>query len=314
MKLVVLFILTLITLLPASAITREQVDLSQTEINKNDLLAIEVLSPDSGLAEVSWRTLQQKYSNNRTYPFYVKSSSQPKTYYLDLKAYVKEPKIDRLLFFGPDQSKLISVKPVKSTVIKKVIAGWQEFWGPQGRERIGTTFTIIKPVKLFNKSIFFYLNWLIGLAIVIALVKKQPKLALGTILTLWLLLEVSSAVNNWIYFKTDLKFWGKSLEEKRVMQNYKDFYPFMKHAQKIIPQHASFVLITQPQYRFSTRRAQYYLFPRLWVEKKPLYVLLFDKQPSQRLLKGYKIISKFRPGAYILQHKYLRPEQTRYVN
>lgn len=301
MRFVVALIFILITLLPSSALTREQLDLSMIDLDHYDLLVIKVQSPISGLGEVSWRSKQQKYSNERTYPFYIKASDQQRTYYLDLKAYVKPDKIDHLLFFGPEGSKLISVTPVKGSLFQIVTAAWQEFWGPQGRERAGDAFMIIHPVKLFNRSIFIYLNWLVGFIMLIALISRRPKLAIFTILGLWGALEISSLANNWHYFKADKKYLGKTLEQKRAIQNYKDFYAFIKHAENHIPEQASFLLITQPKYRFSKRRSQYYLYPRTWIEQEPLFILLFDKYPNQRLLRDHRLVSKFRPGAYILK-------------
>lgn len=320
MKLVLAAFVALISLLSSPGSARDEINLFQPKfdwratgqngqynqrpfkvsIAQYDLLIIELQSPNPGIGEVSWRTKQEKFSNKRTYPFYVKKSAKPKTYYVDLKAYLKDNEVDHFLFFGPAKSKLLSLRAVKGSFSEKLIAAWQEFWGPQGRERAGAAFTIIRPVMLFGRSIFVYLNWLIGLMIVIALIKKRPKPAISAILVLWVLLEVSSLVNNWHFFKADQKFWGKSLEEKRAMQNYKDFYQFIKFAEKKIPANSGFHLITRPKYRFSVERASYYLYPRPWQEK-PEYILLFDKIPNKNILKRYKILATFRPGAYILR-------------
>ncbi|MEE8637513.1 MAG: hypothetical protein V3T21_00550, partial [Candidatus Margulisiibacteriota bacterium] len=96
---------------------------------------------------------------------------------------------------------------------------------------------------------------------------------------------------------------GKTLEQKREMQNVKDYYKFIKFAEAKIPPEASFTLITRPEYRFSVERASYYLYPRRWLDKQATYLLLFDKMPNQAVLKNYKVIEQYRKGAYILKSK-----------
>lgn len=273
--------------------------------NKHDLVIIEMKTSRSSIGEISWLVDNKGFSKERSLLFFTSKPGKFHTYYIDLKSYAGSKVIKKLLLFplaGPGTTEIRTFKAVNASFPQKIIAGWQEFWGPQGRTPSGKDFLVIEPVRLFNRSIFYYLNWLIALAIVISLVRRQPKLAIGFILALWCLLEASSAVNNWHYFQKDRKFWGKSLEEKRTIQNVRDFYGFIKFAKKKMPADSTFTLITDPKYPFSVRRASYYLYPRQW-SKHGSYLLLFDKLPNKNIAKDHVLIGKFREGAYIFKRK-----------
>ena len=273
-------------------------------VQPNELILIEMKTSKSGIGEISWSSGSNGFSPERSLSFYVQADGFHR-YYLNLKAYAGKQPIKQVLLFpfaGPGSAEVKTLKAIKANLPQKIIAGWQEFWGPQGREPSGKDFLVIEPVSLDGRSIFFYLNWLIGLAIVISLLRRQPKFAIVLILALWLLLEASSTVNNWKHFKNDWKFWGKSLEEKRELQNVKDFYLFLKFADQTLPADATFTLITEPKYPFSVERAAYYLYPRKRSEQGA-YLLLFDKLPNQQTARDYNLSATFREGAYIFKRK-----------
>ncbi|MFC1568344.1 hypothetical protein ACFL37_01440 [Candidatus Margulisiibacteriota bacterium] len=268
-----------------------------------DLVEIKMKASKGGLGELSWRTAKKPFLPSRSFSFYLGSPDRYHTYYLNLKPYLKENKIDHLLFFPfsrAGEAELTSFKFIKGNLWQKAAGGWQEFWGPTGRSFTGTSFFILKSPQLFGRSIFFYLNWLIGLSLILSLMYKRPRWTILLILAFWVVLEASSAVNNWIFFKDDLSFWGKSLEAKRAMQNDKDFYEFIKFAESRIPAGSNFDVLADPKYHYSKERSAYYLYPRIRDEKAD-HLLVFDQTPDTRTMRDHRIIARFRTGAYLLK-------------
>lgn len=274
---------------------------------KYDLLVIKMKASKGGIGEISWMVDNQPFAKEKSFAFYLKKSDKYHTYYLNLAPYIKGKKINRLLFFpfaGKGQAELTSFKLVNGSLGAKIIAGWQEFWGPRGREFTGQTFYVIKSSRLFGKSIFFYLNILILASLLFSLILKRPKWTIFLILGLWVFLEIGSSINNWNFFQRDLRFEGKSLEEKRILQNKKDFYQFMQFAKTKIPANASFYILANPKiYQYSKERAQYYLCPRKLDNKNPNYLLVIDVKPSPNIWKNYRLIHSFRKDALILKQK-----------
>lgn len=272
---------------------------------KYDLLKIELKTSKTGQGEISWISGKQKFSKARSFPFYLKSPNTYHAYYLNLKPYNPSQTIDRILFFpfsGPGRAEIKTLKFIKGSWGEKIMAAWQEFWGPRERGRLGESFLVIKSPRIFGRSIFYYLNLLILICAVLLFLIKNTGYTLFLILILWGILEVNTLTNNWVLFQHNLPFWGKSLEEKRAMQNVKDFYKFIKFAEKIIPADSSFEILTHPKYPYTQARAGYYLYPRKMAENAP-YLLIFDAELDRLILTNYKVIEKFRKGAYILKRK-----------
>ena len=185
-----------------------------------------------------------------------------------------------------------------------MIAGWQEFFGPLGREPDGFNFLVIRSPRLFGLPFLAYINWWLGLFLA-AVILLRSRLDLRwpfllIIFFLWIFLESSSLLNHWISFQRDRPFFGKSLEEKRELLNNKDFYPFLKFADREIPAGAPFDVLFAGM--FNQDRAIYYLYPRPYLNNAP-YLLVFDRRIGKDSLKKYKIWKRFRKGAYILKIK-----------
>jgi hypothetical protein len=275
-------------------------ELSATDL---DIMVIRMKTSKDGLGEVSWRPARQGFSPARSFNFYLGSPDRYHDYYLNLRPYLTGQDLDHILFFPFSQAGTAEITVLKfgrASFWQKLLAGWQEFWGPAGRSFTGSSFFILKSPRLFGRPIMFYLNWLIGLALFISLTAKRPRLTIILVLACWLLLEGSSLVNNWIFFQEDLRFCGKSLAEKRIMQNEKDFYQFMEFAAQHLPAGASFDILAARQYPYNRPRAAYYLYPRTREENAP-YLLVFDRTPDRNVMNNYRIIARFRPGAYILE-------------
>ena len=268
--------------------------------HKYDLLVIEMKTSRGEIGEVFWSAGGKGFSKKTTYPFYLGKRGPLHTYYLNLKPYVKSKIIDHLLIFpfsGPGRAEIKSLKLVESSLPEKILSAWQEFWGPRGREYAGKNCFIIKSPRLFGEPIFFYLNFMILISLIFSILSKKPKYTLFTIFFFWIFLECGSFLNNWIFFQRDLRFWGKSLEQKRELQNVGDFYNFIKFAEEKIPINSNFDLLTKPKYLYSRERASYYLYPRK-PQAKASYLLIFDEEVSEDILKEYEVLEKFREKAY----------------
>ncbi len=272
---------------------------------KYDVMVIEMKTTEKKEGEVSWSEKGFRFKIEKSYSFYLKKPGRFHTYYLNLGPYLKSKKINHFLFFpfsGPGSAELKTFKLIKSSLKERFLAGWQEFCGPWGRAFTGHNHYLIKSSRFLGKPILSYLNWIILISLLIFILLRRPKAAVFFILALWVLLEASSLVNNWISFRHDLPFWNKTLEQKREMQNVRGFYKFIKFAEDIIPESADFTLKINPHYPYNRERAGYYLYPRRLTEEAE-YLLVFDEKADQEIWKAYKILKKFRKNAYIFKQK-----------
>jgi hypothetical protein len=278
-----------------------------------DLLIIRMKTNRDGSGQFSWTSSRESFCPARNIDFYLQSAGKHHTYYLNLKPYLQSAGIDHVLllpFIGKGKAEITAFRLTRGTPGQKFLAAWQEFWGPVGRSFTGKSFYILKSPLLFGKSVFFQLNRLILIAFLVLIFFRRPRWIIPLILALWLLMEASAAVNNWIFFKDDIRFfWGKSLDEKRTVQNEPDFYPFMKYAETNIPPDACFDIIVAPKFFCGMERARYYLFPRELVrrgESAP-YLLIFGLEPNASTCKVYTLIAKFKKGAYVFKLKKEQP-------
>jgi hypothetical protein len=273
-----------------------------------DLLMIRMKTSCSGYGEVSWRSTGRPFTPQSSRSFSLGAPGREHTYYLDLKSYLREPGLDYLLFFpivGEGEAEISEFKLIQGEPGERALAAWQEFWGPDGRRFSGTSSFILHSPRLFGQPVFYYLNWLIAAAVIISLLLRRPRWAITLILFFWVLLEASSAVNNWVFFKDDLSFWGKSLEQKREMQNVAGFYDLIKLARAKVPADADYEILADPKHPYSIERAGYYLLPRLRVspEAEAAYLVIFDLEPGENVLAGYKVIGRSGKKSYILKNK-----------
>lgn len=267
-------------------------------------IIIELDSSVAAIAELSWANSGQGFSAERSYPFYIRKG--PGRYYINIKAYAGTQPIHKLLLYAantPAEIELKRVTAVRAALPELLLSAWQEFWGPQGRQETGRDFLLLPPIRLFNRSVLVYLNWLLLLIGLLALALKRPKLAISATLIIWVLLAAATESRDWNRLVRDLNYLGRPIEAKRSMQNYEDFYAFVSFARERLPEDSSFLLIFPPQYRFSTERASYYLYPRKRQEDNPEYLLLFNKRPNDPTKRYYDLTAEFRPGAYIFKRK-----------
>jgi len=210
---------------------------------------------------------------------------------------------------GPLGVEVESGRAVARGLLSDIRSGWQEFWGPNGRLVVGSTINTIKSSNLFGRPIFVYLYGLIGLVIAGSLAWSSRaksgaapppgRIAVGTILFLWLLLEVSSYHNDWLQVVEDWRFFGRSREETLIAANTPDFYPFIEFCEKNIPPGAGFSMRI-PAY--NDIKARYYLYPRR-VETDAEYLVVYQNVLEPPLAKRYVAFKSFRGDAYILKRK-----------
>ncbi len=265
------------------------------------LLVIKMKTSGDGIGEVSWRTKGTNFSFLKSFPFYLRRTNQYHTYYLNLAAYNRDhARIDQLLFFplpGPGTAEIEELKFVKGNLWEKTLAGWQEFFGPAGREPDGFNFLVIRSPRLFGRPFLLYVNLFLLGFLAIAVAFRLRKAFLLTLLIAWVVLEMSSLLNNWISFQRDKKYFGKSPEEKREMINTKGFYAFLKWADRELPPGAAFNILTSGM--DDGLRAKYYLYPRILKANAP-YLLVLNKKIDKETSKRYRPWKEFKKGAFIL--------------
>jgi hypothetical protein len=264
-----------------------------------DLLSIKIRSTRSGLAELYWAPRRDQFSIYRNYPFYV--ADRYETNLINLAAYNRDGSvINHFLLVSEGTLEISELKLIKSNPWQKVLAGWQEFFGPLSRTQDGMEYLVIRSPRLFGSSFMYLSNaFLLVLLLAVLLLRGKKDLRrafLLILLTCWGLAELNSLRNNFLAVQRDVPYLGKTLETKRAIMNEGDFYAFIKFAGRELPPAASFEIATaRPYYDY---RAAYYLYPRDYL-KGADYLLVYDGRLERRALKKYKLWKTFRPGAYI---------------
>lgn len=215
---------------------------------------------------------------------------------------------------------IVEAYAIHSNFFTDVKSSWQEFWGPRGRAIIGSTINTIQSSTIMGQPIFVYIYWIIGLIFITLLMwqgneylcaKKKPSatefmagigksLVIATLI-FWCLLEASSLINNFNLIRDEWKFFGKSQEEKLVMVNTGDFYPFIQFCEKNLKPDAFFDMCIPPIY--NDIKAKYYLYPRKLTTTEADYMVVYDLKPEPIIFKNYLPWKQFRENAYILKKK-----------
>ena len=232
------------------------------DTGKYKLLTFKLTSSKSGIGEIFWAEKNKAFSPLKNFPFYVGRSG---TYYLNVAAYDRDHStINQLLLFpfsGPGTAEISEFKFVRGGPGEIMLAAWQEFFGPLGRQPDGFYFLVNRSPRLFGRPFLLYINIFLGAALLVALVFRRKRWFLLLFAGCWILVELSSLLNNWIAFKNDWRFFGKNLEEQHTIINTRDFYPFLGFADQYLPAAASFEVRADGMDNDS--RAQYYLYPRM---------------------------------------------------
>lgn len=291
-------------------------------------IVLRMKSNKSGTARLFWASSYDPQMNEpKSIWFFLEKSNDFKEYVFNLKS--QNPYwlgfIGQLLIYpenGPQGIEIESAKAIPGNLITNIKSGWREFWGPRGRVVIGSTINTIQSSNLFGRSIFVYIYWLIGLAAVIIVgreankwlslkKKKKPSFievwekagltTLFVLFTFWALLEISSLYNNWLIFKDEAKYFGKTLDEKLTIANTGDFYPFIKFCEKHLPINAKFDMRIPPFY--NDIKARYYLYPRQVSTTEADYLVVYDLDVENEVASKYTLWKTFREKAYIMRKK-----------
>jgi len=271
------------------------------------LLIVEIKQSGGKLGEVSWRAQNESFSFFNSLPFYLQSSNKAGKYFLNLAAYNRSGKmIDQLVIFPVGQEgtgEILSLIASSGSLNEMSIAGWQEFWGPLGREPDGFNFLVIRSARLFGRTMNYFLNIFLAICLLYAWRSGKRREFLLVLLAAWLFLEASSLLNNWLAFQRDTRCFGQTLEQKRALINTRDYYPFLMFADKVLPPGAGFDIATP--IADDAARATYYLYPRLR-QPDPPYILVFKQPLRSKLTNNYYLWKTFQPGIYILKAKSLK--------
>jgi len=298
-------------------------------LEENSLLTFEMKTTAPGIATVMWANyLDQRFMPQRGYQFYLGAPNAWHRYYIDLAAHEKElTRIDNLLInplTGSGEAEIRGLKIAKATATGRLLAGWQEFLGPRGREVMGYSINTQPSVQLFGREIFFYLYWLVGLAIIVLLAAefwpawRQPlkkakakswafyepvfvravKKIFVVVLACWFVLEFSSLYTDWRNLRSDWPLVGKSLAEKRTLVNAGDLYPFVEFCAAKLPPGAAYDYRVGGMY--NDIKMVYYLYPHEMAAGAD-YLVVYDGTVSPEVGRLYSPFAVFRPNAYIMK-------------
>lgn len=314
----------LIDLKPVKNLPYSQSTNLMLDSNDYDTVILQLETKKSGTARFFWATsYNQQFNAPKSVWFKLKKGEH--LYYLNLPS--QNPNwlgwiTGFLLYPETGQIKIKQAKLVRGNLLSNIKSGWQEFWGPKGRQIIGSTINVIFSPTLFGHSINTYIYWLL-LIYLLYLVGNQlkkgsfswdrtgRKLIFATIF-FWALLELSSSYNYWHIFQTDLKAYaGKTASEKAAASVGKDFYNFLTFCQEKIPANnkRTITLIVPDGRHDLWMKAKYYAFPLQIkdftnTEIEPDFVLVYknSKNSYSNNLK-YKILAKLKNNQYILRKK-----------
>lgn len=279
--------------------------------NEFNTLYIKAKAKQNTRATLFWATnFDPQMNQSKSIMFNFSKSNAYKDYYFNLAA--QNPGwsgfILQILIFP--ESKLENIEIVEAYAIHSnfftdVKSSWQEFWGPRGRAIIGSTINTIQSPTIMGQPVFVYIYWLIGFIFILSLIWRRNQyfgkdIVIATLI-FWCLLEASSLINNFNLVRDEWKFWGKSQEEKLVIVNTGDFYPFIQFCEKNLKSDALFDMRIPPVY--NDIKAKYYLYPRKLTTTEADYMVVYDLKPEPIIFKNYLPWKQFREGAYILKKK-----------
>ena len=232
--------------------------------------------------------------------------------------------------FESNNLEIVSAKSVSGNLFYNIASGWQEFWGPKGREVIGSTVHLIPSSAIFDKSINIYIYWIIGLFFIISiffnLFKSLSKkhLALKSIipiynnafkntiissLVLWVLLTLNSDYNYFNILKDNYhKYFGKTIEQKRAVAYGLEYYDFLMFAKEHLPKEpVKFGLLDwSGNDRLQvTLRTRTLLIPHYYIENAERdypFLLVYHPDPSSVWReKYYTLFAKYKDKEYIMK-------------
>ena len=300
-----------------------------------DTFVANIKAPKSGTGRLFWsNTYDPQFNTQKSLWFYIRSGEHDYTFNIPsqnpnwigyTQGFLVYPEI------GPDQSEIREARVIKGDVFANIRSGWQEFWGPRGREVIGLTVNTIQENYIFGKPINYYIYWLLAFIFFIILgkaffgqisqLKAKPNfLALfmhsgaslfWITIGFWLILELSSSVNYAHRFVDTFRdYVGKTHEQKLALTIGQNFFNFLGFCQKKLPPKARVALIwNEKLYGFLSLWGRYYLYP-IQLPENPApteeteFILAFQPESDPRLTyRNYALFAKYKENEYILAKK-----------
>ncbi len=280
--------------------------LINADSNEYNTVLLKIKAGQNGMAQLFWATsYDPQFNQYKTVAFPLKRGIHKYTINVPSQNSNWIGWVRKVILLSNVPTELRSATIIKGNLFTNIASGWQEFWGPRGRLIIGSTINTIQSPNLFGRSIFAYIYWIIALLAIILIswdlykyknLKKAGIIIFWIIIGFWITLELSSLINNWNQAKSELKFIGKSLDEKTAMVNFNDFYPFIMFCQENIPQNSTFDFKVSGIYH--NIKTKYYLYPRKHTTIEANYLIVYDSKTDNKQYSPYK---EFRKGAYILK-------------
>ena len=299
------------------------------ESDEFDTLKLNIRSATDTAARLFWASsLDPKMDQQKSIQFNIARSENGRDYCFTVPD--QNPNwigyIPQILIYPENNIGGITIqsgKALHGDLSSKIFSGWQEFWGPRGRSVIGSTINVIPASNLFGTPINVYFYWLIAIFFGCSfayfayrpkpLKKKTPKIeplnsalkaALAFSLGLWIALALNSDLNYFNIFKSNLKYAGHTLAEKREIAYGSDYYAFLDFAkQKLPPQPVKFAVLSS---RYAPDlQARIFLVPHILSDlenKETNYILVFQPDPGQKIkANNLPIYAKLNENAYIVK-------------
>jgi hypothetical protein len=308
-----------------------EINIDSEEFNT---MILKIRSDRNATARLFWASnLDPRMNEPKTIWFYLKKSSDYKEYIFNVGS--QNPYwmgfVGQFVIYpegGTGGVEIQSARVITGNLFTNIASGWREFWGPKGREVIGSTINVIPGSTIFGISINTYIYWLIGIMFTVSLAfnymnkpKKQKdslkalsasfgkslNYTILSILALWFILALNADYNYFNLFKDNFnKYFGRSIEDKRAIAYGRDYYEFLRFAKEKLPaEPAKFSVISSIYAPDLSSRI--YLVPHVYTDpadKDLAYLLIFNPRPDQNYDKtNFTLFAKLNDNEYILRKK-----------
>lgn len=299
-------------------------------------VVLRIKAPAGGPARLFWATnFDPQMNQPKSIWFYLSKSSGPKEYVFNLRSQNQywAGFVGQLLFYpnsGSAEIEVVSARAVPPDIISDIRSGWQEFWGPNGREVIGSTINLIPSSALFGRPINVYLYWLTGIFFLAAFAwlaikgpAKGPKnkkdksnvwlnlfqtagrWGIYFALVGWALLGVNADLNYLNISRDNYnKYFGRNIEQKRAIAYGQDYYDFLVFARDKLPAEPVYFGVLSSRYA-ADMQARISLVPHILDEPRAArvtYLLVFYPDAKQLdQLSGFTFFAGLDKNAYILK-------------
>lgn len=279
-------------------------------------LVLRIKSEQSGTARVLWAThYDPQFNIPKSIWFYLKAGEHD--YYFNIPS--QNPSwmgwITGFLLFpdvDPSGIEIKQAKVMESGFLTNIRSGWREFWGPNGREVVGSTINVTPASTIFGRPVNVYIYWLTGIFFAAMFAWKRSFYAAGRYalyfaLAAWVLLGLNADYNYFNIFRDNFgKYFGRSIEEKHAIAYGQDYYDFLVFAKEKLPAEPVHFGVLSSRYA-PDLQPRIFLVPHVLVapdSPKADYLLVFAPKPDQlAMAKGFRSYAQLDKSAYILKKR-----------